>query len=298
MGTPPAGPSKSGYWVGALVIAAGVLGAVIWGIGAVRALTRRVDGFQRVPITGASDVQLGPGGYVVYYEGPGVAGEVPPLGLLITPAVGGPGLQIHPYGRNSPRGQSSLRYSVGTHTGQAIGTVSIPVPGGAFDVRSVGAGPGDVAIGRSVAPILAAGILGALGTGGLGLAIGVLVVALTVARRGKARRAQVAWASPPYGYPAYGYPPYGYPPYGYPAFGYPAFGYPAPPAGGSGEPPSAPPTPEYVWPGPFPPGPNPEHVHIPEPGPGRAGGSELPGGLDALPEPGPRPPGEGRPPLR
>src|SRR5579863_4165549 len=107
MGTPPAGPSKAGYRVGALVIAVGVLGAVLWGILAVRVFTHDVDGFSRAPITGSRVLELTPGGYVLYYEGPGIPERVPRVAVFITPANGGTGLPVHPYGTLDSRGGHS-----------------------------------------------------------------------------------------------------------------------------------------------------------------------------------------------
>lgn len=294
MSTPPAGPSRAGYWIGGGIIAAGILGALLCGGLAYTAFIHRVDGFQRVPLTGTEVLHLDPGGYVVYYEGLGVPGNVPATTVVVTPSGGLQPLDISRYG--GPDGRSYLTYGVHGHAGEAIATFTIPDPGGDYRLTSAAVGLGGLAVGRSIGPQLAFGILGALASAGVGLAIGLLLIILTAVKRRKARRLQAGYAYPGYGYPPYGYAPYGgyqYPPgYGYP--GYPGQAPPGPPGppgspGAGGHQPA--PAPEYVWPDPYPQGPNPEHVHapaaehppIPDPAPNSGPGP--------VPRPGPVPEG-------
>lgn len=258
----PAGPSKAGYWIGGVIIAAGILGVIVSGGLAYKALVHRVDAFQRVPLTGTEALHLDPGGYVVYYEGSGVPNNVPPITVVVTPSGGLQPLPVSRYGESSPGARSFVTYNIHGHPGQAIATFTIPDPGGDYRIASASPGVGGLAVGPSVAPLLVGGILGALASGGLGLVVGLLVIILTGVKRGRAKRAQAAQP-----YPGYGYPPYGYP-----------GSYQYPPAGPPGHQPA--PTPEYVWPDPYPQGPNPEHVHAPE------------AGHQPIPRPGPAPEGD------
>lgn len=267
----PAGPSRAGYWIGGVIIAAGILGALLCGGLAYNAFIHRVDGFSRVPLTGTEVLHFDPGGYVVYYEGLGIPDNVPPTTVVVTPSGGLQPLDVSRYG--GPGGRSYLTYGVHGHAGEAIATFSVPAPGGDYRLTSAAVGLGVLAVGRSLGPLLAVGTLGAIASAGLGLAIGLLLIILTAVRRKKARRLQAGYA-----YPGYGY--------GYPAYpGQPPPGSPAPPGAGGHHPA---PAPEYVWPDPYPQGPNPEHVHAP--------GAEHPPIPNSGPRPGPVPEGGPEPP--
>ena len=151
-GRQPTGPSRVWYWVaGAAVVA-----AVVWvGVGiflGIRAFSRQVEGFQRVPIPGQAELRLDePGGYTVYYEGVGAADEqvtIPSLSVSVTPVGREEEVPIHPYGGSSI-------YSVGGHSGRAVGTFRIDAPGG-YLVRTDGdaVGQPQVAIGASIGPAI------------------------------------------------------------------------------------------------------------------------------------------------
>lgn len=273
MGTPPAGVSKAGLWIGALAIAVGLVGGTISSVVYVLGPAHQVDRFQRVPLSGSQPLQLAPGLYVVYFENKPL-NPIPMIKLRLRAGTGGAVVPIRYYG---PSERSDSSYDVNQHLGEGIATFTIPSPGGTYDFDSASTGAGQLAVGRSLAPLFVGSFLGFAGIGGIGLILGVVLIVVTAVRRRKARRTHGATYPVAYGYPGgYGYPPgYGAPP----GSGPPGYGHPAPaPA----------PTPEYVWPGPFPQGPNPGHVHVPEPA----------SGVDALPAPGPRPPGEEEPPLQ
>jgi Protein of unknown function (DUF2510) len=146
------GPSRVWYWVaGAAVVA-----AVVWlGVGiflGIRAFSRQVEGFQRVPIPGQAELRLDePGGYTVYYEGLGAADEqvtIPSFSVSVTPVGRDQEIPIRPYGGSST-------YTVGGQSGRAVGTFRIDAPG-AYLVRTDGdtAGQPQVAIGASIGPAI------------------------------------------------------------------------------------------------------------------------------------------------
>ena len=173
------GPSRVWYWVaGAAVVA-----AVVWlGVGiflGIRAFSRQVEGFQRVPIPGQAELRLDePGGYTVYYEGVGAADEqvtIPSFSVSVTPVGREEEVPIHPYGGSSI-------YSIGGHSGRAVGTFRIDAPG-TYLVRTDGdtAGQPQVAIGDSIGPAIGrtvaltvpAALILFLGGGALALVVAV-----------------------------------------------------------------------------------------------------------------------------
>ncbi|HEU5003068.1 MAG TPA: hypothetical protein VFW71_09860 [Actinomycetota bacterium] len=251
MSTPPAGPSKAGYWIGGVVIAVGLLGAGLVGAAVLRVYVRRIDNFQRMPLTGTELLTLDPGGYVIYYEGSGVPDHVPLVTVSLVPSGGTQRVTIGRYGGSW--GRAFVAYKIDGHNGEGIAAFRIPKPGGDFQITSASVGTGGLAVGRSVAPLLVGAVISALGLGVLALVIGLLVIIHTAVKRGKVRQAQGA-AHPGYGYPGgYQYPP--------------GYGSPGRAPGAPGPPSPVPPSsaPDYVWPEPYPQGPNPEHA--PAPGP-------------------------------
>ncbi len=183
--------SRAGYWIGAFLIVAGVLGAVVWGVTSFLAIGDRVDGFARAPAPGSAEVRLEARKYVVYVEGPGVGEDFsPPIQFQVVRSDGDGALPIAGYG-------GSLTYSMSGHSGRAAGTVT-PSRAGTYVLRTAtpdsGAGYG-VALGESIGGQIVHTILGALGLGGLGLTAGIgLIVATGLRRRRRGPRPPSAHA--------------------------------------------------------------------------------------------------------
>ncbi len=231
MSTTGPGPSKKGYWLGAALIAVGVIGAVVWaGLGFV-SFSDTIDDFQRVSANGEGEVTFSDtGGYVIYYEAPGAdGGNIPDGEVLLTPADSDEPVPLERY-------DSELSYNVGDHSGYAVLTFDIAEPG-TYVVQSESDGTGDLAVGRSVGSKLVTTIVGAFALGGFGFLAGVTILIVTAVRRRNARRGAAApWNPPPPGAPVYGQAP-AYPP--------PPPGPPPPPApSGPPPPPSGPPPPQ------------------------------------------------------
>jgi hypothetical protein len=117
-----------------------------------------------------------PGGWTIYYEGPGAGrgGSVPPLEVSVENATG-EAVPVADYA-------TTLTYSYGGHTGRAILTFSAPRAGSyRVGASSPPARPARLAVGRGVGrgPFVRVvlGILAAIWSFGLGAAI-VIVTAL------------------------------------------------------------------------------------------------------------------------
>jgi len=210
------GPSKAGYWVGAAVVVVGVVGAILWGVLGFLSFGEAVDGFQRVPANGRSEVTFTrTGGYVIYYEGPGAdVGDIPAGEASLTPDGSDEPVSLETYA-------SSLSYSYGDHAGQAVLTFDIEQPG-TYVLDSTSDGDGDLAVGRSIGGKLVSTVVGAFALGGLGVVVGAIVLIVTFVRRRNARPRAAPWYPPP---PGAGPPP------------------PPPPGGPSWPPPPGPPPP-------------------------------------------------------
>jgi len=192
MSTSGPGPSKAGYLVGAVVIAVGVVGAVLWGIFGWMSFTDTIGNLERVTANGQGEVDLaGAGGYVIYYEGPGAdSGEVPAGRVSLAPAGSDEPVTLETY-------DSELSYNDGDHAGYAILTFDIDTPG-TYVVDSESDGDGELAIGRSVGGKLVVTIVGALVIGGLGVVVGAVILIVTAVRRRNAR-SRAPWYPPPPG---------------------------------------------------------------------------------------------------
>ena len=190
----PTGPSRVWYWVAGAVVAASVIWLAVGIVFGFRSFSRQVEGFQRVPIPGQAEVRLDePGGYTVYFEGLGAADEqvaIPSLSVSVAPVGGGGEVPVYPYG-------GSATYSVGGHSGRAVGTFRIDTPG-RFLIRTQGNPAGaraHVAVGPSLAPVIGR-TLGRTLPPVLVLFLGGVALAVVVAiRRRRARSPQPAPAS-------------------------------------------------------------------------------------------------------
>ena len=182
--------SRAGYWIGGGLIAAGVVGAVLWLVLSLMNLDNEVDDFQRVPVPGERTVQLEARKYVIYFEGPNADEAVPQFEIAITDTGTERPLAIASY-------DGSLTYSFGEE-GSAQATVT-PPRAGAYAVRTAGAdGTSDaqVAFGRSIAGSILRSILGMFAIGGVLLGAGVVLLVVTIVRRRRARTAAAATAAP------------------------------------------------------------------------------------------------------
>jgi hypothetical protein len=187
------GPSRVWYWVAGAAVAASVVWLAVGIFFGVRAFSRQVEGFQRVPVPGQAEVRFEePGGYTVYFEGLGAADEqaaVPSLSVSLAPVGGGAEVPVYPYG-------GSAIYSVGARSGRAVGTFRIDAPG-RFLIRTQGdpeGGQAEVAVGSSIAPTIGR-TLGVTIPAVLVLFFGGAALAVVVAiRRRQARGPQPALA--------------------------------------------------------------------------------------------------------
>jgi hypothetical protein len=135
--------SRAGYWIGGGLIAAGVVGAVLWFVFSLLNLDNEVDDFQRVPVPGERTVQLEARKYVIYFEGPNADEAVPQFEIAITDTDTERPLETSTYG-------GSLTYSFGEE-GSAQATIT-PPRAGTYAVRTGGAEAtpaAQVAFGRS-----------------------------------------------------------------------------------------------------------------------------------------------------
>jgi hypothetical protein len=171
------GPSRSWYWVGGAIAAVGVGTAAVWVVAGLISFVHRIDDLQRVPLGGGTVTLDRPGGWTVYYEGPGAGSRasVPPLEVSVAETATGEAVPVADYG-------TSLTYSLGGHRGRAILTFGAPRAGSyRLQASSPVARRGRLAVGRGVGrgPFVrvALGIVVAVWSLGLGAAI-VIVTAL------------------------------------------------------------------------------------------------------------------------
>jgi hypothetical protein len=176
-----------------LVAAGAVVAAGVWiGIGLSR-VAARVKAFERVQIPGEHELMLGqPGGYLIYYEGPGADQGVvlSCFNVTLTPTDGKAQVRISSY-------EGSLTYSVGGHAGFAVFTFEIDEPRVFLlnlEYGGEGPTPSQVAVGASIAPTIVATVVG-----GIAWFLAAVVVAVVVLlQRRRARRAlQMPAPEPP-----------------------------------------------------------------------------------------------------
>lgn len=229
----PIRPRAVWYWVGVLLILAGVGGAVAWFVLGFVSLDDTVDDFGRVAYPRGGSVSLDePGEYVIYAEASGVA-PVRPSGITVTGPDGDP-VTTDVY-------SGSITYDFGGRSGIAVSTFSAD-QSGEYVVEASSTLPtaaDALAVGPSIAGDLLAAILGGFAIGAIGVLVGVVVLIVTGVRRSRARRDRrpptppASWGQAP---PTWGSPP---------PIGAGGWGQPPPPA--PGPPPPAPPPPRR-WP--------------------------------------------------
>ena len=177
--------SKTGIWLGALLIVAGVVGALAFGVLSFKAMDRQVDDFQRVPVPGQGTVRLDDRKYVVYLESPDGDERLDTFEVFVLDPRTNQPLPIGGY-------SSKVTYSLGGHAGRARATVTPPAPG-SYDVRVAAAGdPASVvALGPSIGGRIVRMVVGTLLIGGLLGGSGLALLITTSVRRSRAKKREV-----------------------------------------------------------------------------------------------------------
>jgi hypothetical protein len=176
--------SRTGYWIAAGLIVAGVIGAIVWFVASLSAFSDEVDDFERVALPGEATIKLEARKYVVYSESATGEKAVPDFELVIADARTGDPAEIAPY-------EGSLTYSFSGRDGTARATVS-PARGGDYRVRTETRRPtrgANVAVGRSLAWPILRGILLTFAIGGVLVVAGGTLLAATAIRRSRMRSA-------------------------------------------------------------------------------------------------------------
>jgi hypothetical protein len=184
--------SRAGYWLGGGLIIAAIVGAILWFVLSIMAMTDAVDDFVRVPAGSTGAVHLEAKKYVIYAEGPNADEFSRFLNATIT--------DLENRRVPTPPYTSSLTYSFGGHEGSAQATVT-PPRAGSYKVSAPqnfgGAGQAEgVALGESIAGRIVRSILGAFAIGGLVGLSGIALLVTTIVRRYNARRKPAEPPSP------------------------------------------------------------------------------------------------------
>lgn len=234
----PLRPSSAWYWVGVVIMVAGIVGGIVFGVTRVSDAVGKVDDFPRVAVPGSAEIDLDAGGYTVFHEYPGASQS---YGFSFTPTVEITAPDGAPVDLDSYAGSET--YNLSGHEGRAVWTFDAPV-GGAYrvEVRGEPEPFEEIAIGTSYVGQMLLGIFGGIAFAGLGVLIGGVLMIVIGVKRGRARRAR----QPPPSFPPPGVYPVGAPDMA----GTPAWAAPPPP--GAWPPPQAPPPPS--WGAPPPPG--------------------------------------------
>jgi hypothetical protein len=224
-------PGKFWYWLGGLLIAAGIIGGIAIGVVGVARLIDSINNFGRFKVengSGSATVNFQKSGkYSIYYESKSkvcqdlsqttgscekvtVSGNKNPpdrLDISLTNDTGS--LQVQ-------ESKNSVSYNFGDFRGQEIAFVQVPQPGAyTMTVQSPDNGEFAVAIGKgvvsSILPWVATAALIAL----VGLALGLIAIIVTAVKRGRRKRAAASVAAvyptaPPAPVPV-GAAPYGVP---------------------------------------------------------------------------------------
>jgi hypothetical protein len=176
-------PSRTGWWISALLFAAAVACIVLALIG-FSSFKNQVNGFQRVSVPGRAVATFtSTGSYQLYYEGPNGGGAN--ASVVLRSVNGGP--VIAPVNLS---GSSQTAYNVDGHDGQSVASFSINQTG-RYVVTAVAAGggptPANVALGRSVSGTIFRSIGLIVGAVVL-FFLGLLTVLITALRHRRTRR--------------------------------------------------------------------------------------------------------------
>ena len=179
----PRASSRAGYWIGGALVAAGVLGAVLWFVTSLARVSGEVDDFQRLPLPGTATLRLEARKYVIYYEARNADKTGTGFDLEINDARTGAALDTRRY-------EDSLTYSFG-HAGSAQATVT-PPRASDYVIRAKGgdgARGAHLAVGRSLAGAILRTLLVTFAIGGLFAGSGVVLLVITGIRRRRVSRA-------------------------------------------------------------------------------------------------------------
>ena len=197
-------PGKGWYWLGALLLAGGLLGGLALAVAGFLSLKSTVDDFGRFKVTngqGSATVSFEkPGTYTIYYEshskvcqdltqsGSGCTTETvrgpksPPAGLSITISKDGQDLDVK-------EAKNSFDYTLGDYTGKAVGSVKVDEPGAySMVVQTRREGDFAIALGKDVVSTIVPWLIGAVALAVLGVILGLLVLILTGVKRGRRKR--------------------------------------------------------------------------------------------------------------
>jgi hypothetical protein len=179
------GPSGVGYFIGVVLIVAGVICGGVWGWTKFSDFQDAIDDFQRVPVGEIGTVELDEGDYVVYAEKGG--------GDAVTAFLGG--VRMRPAGERRADEiqfetyESEFTYDFGGRAGNAQLTFEIEDEGEyRVRVEEVGSTATTAAFGPSVAPDLVSAIVGAFVIAGAGILLGITFLIVTGVRRRKHRQ--------------------------------------------------------------------------------------------------------------
>ena len=207
-------PGKGWYWLGALLLAGGLLGGLALAVAGFLSLKNSVDDFGRFKVTngqGSATVSFEkPGTYTIYYEshskvcqdltqsGSGCTTETvrgpksPPAGLSITISKDGQDLDVKD-------AKNSFDYTLGDYTGKAVGSVKVDEPGAySMVVQTRREGDFAIALGKDVVSTIVPWLIGAVALAVLGVILGLLVLILTGVKRGRRKREAAMAAATPY----------------------------------------------------------------------------------------------------
>lgn len=202
------GPSKAGYWIGAVLMALGVIGGIaLIGFGA-KSLSDTVNSFRRVDAASGGAVSFSATGrYYAYYERVGIKdrSDLPPV--RITLSRGG---QSETLTSNSGRSGADEHYHIGDHEGVRIGAFTVRQSGQyrvTVNGEPGGSATDQIAFGKGSIVRGLVGVIGGLLGGGLLGLIGLVVLITTAVRRSSHRKrlAAVGYGPGPPG--GYGAPP-------------------------------------------------------------------------------------------
>jgi len=185
----PPPPSRAGYVLAAALLVLSVTVAAGGVIVTARAVSHRVETFQRVGVPGTASLRFdAPGSYTIYYEAAGVGDEattgvtLPPVHLTVSRVETG---GVVPLGRY----RGSFNYNIAGHEGFAVATLRVE-RAGRYQLRAdatIEPGIAQIAVGRSLARGLAGTLL--VGLAAFAAFVGGTVTAiLTASRRQAARR--------------------------------------------------------------------------------------------------------------
>jgi hypothetical protein len=207
-------PGKGWYWLGGLLIAGGIIGAIALGVAGVVRFISALDDFGRFAVVdgaGSATVRFDKSGdYSIYYENKSkvcrdldaaaagdctkerVSADSDPPGDL----VAGISISNDQGSLSVEPSNTSIDYDFGDYAGKEVATVQVDQPGSyTMTVTTERTEPFTVAIGKgavsSVLPWLAGAGLVFLA----GLALGLVAIIVTAVKRGRRKRAQAAAAT-------------------------------------------------------------------------------------------------------